>query len=468
MKKVIILALVFRFLLIFINHPWDIQTFYNLFVDLGSGVNPYDTFLDQSYLARSHVGYYWQYYFEYYAYPPLFFLIYLPLAWLFNVVHPGLAYDFIVSNSGPTLKIPWDFNFFLKIPIFLADIGIGWLIYKLLKEGSRYSSTRPKAHGEVLDSASLRSNNKQAIEAAKKFLLNPYVIIISATWMFDSIMAFFLLLGVYLIKKEKLTLSSMAIAAGFLIKFVPLFLLPTLLIYIWKKFGTKVAVNYLLVFVVVSAIFIAPYWQGFKEVLDFHASRVSGGLTIQLLAQQIPYRISDKPLYLSDTQPYFLYAIPEVASLIFYLGFIFTWYLVLKYDFSLQKTVIIGFVGYLLFAKIVNEQYVLSLLPFIIWDMIERPHPIKTTIYNLLWTMPLAFAAINVPLFSFVFPTLHMLNIDTLYLRQLNDYITSHSGRLWSVRLIATAFTFTVAFALYYYVKETKLPKLFLKLYKIK
>lgn len=447
MKKIILVALILRFVLIFVNHPWDIQTFYNLFIDLGNNQNPYNTFLDQSYLARSHVGYYWQYYFEYYAYPPLLFIIYYPLAQLFHLLHPALAYDFIVSNSGPTLKIPWDFNFFFKIPIFLADIGIGVLMYKLLK---------------VSDVKEARS---KAVEGAKKFLFNPYVIIISATWMFDSIMAFFLLLGVYYLRNKQLTRSSLALAFGFLVKFVPLFLLPSILIYVWKKFGSLQTIKFALVFFAISAIFIAPFWNGFKEVLDFHASRVSGGLTIQLLAQQIPYRITDKPLYLSDTQPFFLYAIPEVATLIFYVGFIFTWYLLLKYDLSLQKTIIVGFVGYLLFAKIVNEQYVLSLLPFIIWDMIENPSPIKKTIYNLLWTLPLAFAIINVPIFSFAFPTMNMLNLDTQYLRQLNDYVTSHSARLWTTRIIATAFTVTAAFSLYYYVREHKVPRWLLKLY---
>lgn len=202
-KRLIILILVafsVRLVMINFNHPLDLQTWNGLFVDLGHNRSPYDTLEELTYDARATYGVGWASYYMYYTYPPMPMFIYYPFAqlyWVFYSLPPG--YSFAPAGVDPYPQVPLLLNLLWKLPIFLADIGIAVLLYKMTK-GSEKSM--------------------------RMFLFNPFVIFISAWWMFDSIAVFFLLLATYLFERKRYDLSAVMLSFGFLTKIFPIFALP--------------------------------------------------------------------------------------------------------------------------------------------------------------------------------------------------------------------------------------------------
>ncbi|OGY28133.1 MAG: hypothetical protein A3F33_01610 [Candidatus Woykebacteria bacterium RIFCSPHIGHO2_12_FULL_43_10] len=424
--KLALLGLIIRLLTAFFTHPWDIQTFYNFFVDLARNISPYDTMMYLSSFARAYVGPGWDYNFEYYAYPPLPILIYYLPAKLFGLLHPNIDYSFVVSHAAPVLKVPWDFNFFFKIPLIISDIAIAWLLSKRLD-----------------------------LYRAKSFLLNPYVILISASWMFDSLMTLFLLLSMLAIEKNKLNWGSFFLGLGAMTKFVPWFVFPAILIYLIKKeTSLRSFLAFIAVFVATNLVFILPFFDGFLFVLDFHASRVGSGLTPQLLVQQLPYYLSNNYINFDTLLPIYHFVIPNVSLMIFIIGMLFIYYLIAKRSFSLNQTVLVSLLGYLIFNKIVNEQYIFVMLPFLLIDLKEHPGKIKNLLYTLLWVLPLCFAIVNVPITGFALPMLRSFNLDTSSVLLYSDWVSGASIRLWYLRLVALTFTAVTLCYTWYTVKK--------------
>lgn len=149
-------------------------------------------------------------------YPPLIILFFAISYFLFQ----STVHIFTLLNQSitifPSFLIPFTqtLNFqaaFLKLSPILADLGIGWLLYRF---------TRSKL-------------------IASFYLFNPAVIYISTVWgQIESIPIFFLLLALFLIKNKKLTLSHLAFLAAILTKQTALWLAPVFLI-IWFKNQTK-------------------------------------------------------------------------------------------------------------------------------------------------------------------------------------------------------------------------------------
>jgi len=113
----------------------------------------------------------------------------------------------------------------LKLPAELADLGIAYLIYKIV-----ISLIKDKEKGRKL-----------ALIGAVIFLFNPAVWYNSAVWgQYDSVINFLALLSFYLLVKRKLTSSVLAFAVSIYIKaslliFAPIFLV----IAIRQKYNIK-------------------------------------------------------------------------------------------------------------------------------------------------------------------------------------------------------------------------------------
>lgn len=424
------LAIVVRLIAGVISHPWDIQTFYNFFVDLAKNVSPYETMRYLSSLARLHSVSGWDYNFEYFAYPPLIIFIYTLPAKIYALLHPSLDYNFVISHASPVISAGLDFSILLKLPVYLADLGIGYLLYKHLD-----------------------------FSRAKSFLFNPYIILVSI-WTFDSIMTFFLLSSVIALSKEKYSLSSVLLALGALTKFVPLFVFPSLLIYLIKKgVNFRQLLFFVLGFASTILVFVLPYLDGVKFVLDFHNSRVGGGLTPQLILQQLPYYLSNNFINFEYLIPIYHFLIPQVSTFIFLIGMLFIYYLTARFELTLNQSVIISLLGYLIFNKIINEQYVFILIPFLLFELGENYSQIKQFVYNLLWALPFAFTVVNVSILGFFFPVLHNLGIDDTQLRLYADFVTGSSIRLMFLRGTAVSFSLLCVYLLYYLVSKTKQTK---------
>ena len=98
--------------------------------------------------------------YEYYAYPPAPLYIYWPLAHLYAWLHPTATYFIPVSGTFAVPNLTPDFFFLLKLPIWIADFLVAALL-------ARMSGT---------------------IRGWRDYLLNPYVLLVSAAWTFDAIM----------------------------------------------------------------------------------------------------------------------------------------------------------------------------------------------------------------------------------------------------------------------------------------
>lgn len=380
-----LLALIPRLLLSFFNHPWDIQTFYNFFVDLAKNHSPYDTMEYLTYSTSSHLlpSFNRVPFFEYWAYPPLMVYLYWPIAKLFSLLHPYLNYDFVIAYAGPTLKVPPDFNLFFKTPIFLADFGIAWLLYRMVGKGG-----------------------------AKMYLFNPYIIFIGATWMFDSVMAFFLLASLYFLEKEKVVLSSSFLALGALTKFIPYLIFPVALIYLLRKGPVKNILLYSGVFLVWNVVLLLPFWQGFSFILNFQAQRMGGGISPYLFLNDITYYLSGKQIYEGDLIPMQQFILPNLSTLMMGLGILFSYYLMIKKNLSLRVASIIVLLFYLATSRLINEQYFVILIPLLIWEIQENPEKWKKFFYQLFWAVPFAFALVNVPVLNFSYPLLNWFKVE--------------------------------------------------------
>lgn len=121
----------------------------------------------------------------------------------------------------------------LKLPSILADLGIAFLIYKLVSQ---------------------LKNKKVAKLAAILFLFNPVIWYNSSIWgQTDSIINFLFLLSVYLLIKDKLLFSVLALALCLYIKLSLAIFIPIYLIFLIKK---KFSVSGIVISIVVALALI--------------------------------------------------------------------------------------------------------------------------------------------------------------------------------------------------------------------
>jgi hypothetical protein len=131
---------------------------------------------------------------------------------------------------------------YMRITIIAADLGVLYLGKKLLEDLSL------------------------PVNRIFWYILNPLVIIeLTGNLHFEGVMVFFLVLSLYLLRKQKWILSALAFACSVLLKLIPLLFLPLLLRYFLKhrdnanNYGfTKLLGYYLIVGLIVIAGF-APF-----------------------------------------------------------------------------------------------------------------------------------------------------------------------------------------------------------------
>ncbi|HEX2910244.1 MAG TPA: hypothetical protein VH186_05505 [Chloroflexia bacterium] len=376
-------AILIRLLLIPISHHWDIQTWYSMFADFNFGRSPYDTMQTLSFETRLEYGYL---YYEYFAYPPGLIYIYWPIAKLYALLDPNLNYSLGAPFSLVAPTTTWYFNYFFKIPVMLADLGIIVLLWKM--GGS---------------------------DIAKRYALNPYILVVMI-WMFDPMMVFSLLWTVYSLERKKPYQAALALALGTVIKYVPLFILPAILLYLVRqKFTVFQLLKFCMVFGVVCAGLIIPFAKGTAFTFEFQTARVGGGLTWQhlfiFLNAWFPAVLNDfKATYISAT----------VGAFILPVGMLIVYAYTYRRNLTINSTVLVTVLGYLAFTKIVNEVYASAVIPFILLELQRNPHPVKERYYKVFWSIPLAWIILNVPLFQFfVNPLANMDQLNYLNVRSI-------------------------------------------------
>lgn len=363
-------AIALRLALLLTGHWWDLTVDYNVFIDLGHNVSPYDTMVWLSHIAQA--AHWWPYY-EYYAYPPAPLYLYYPLAQLFCWLHPHATYLFPVQGAFAMPALPWDFYLLFKLPIWAADFGIAALL-------ARMTGT---ARG------------------ARDYLLNPYVLLVSGAWTFDAVMVLALLLGVYWVSKGRPLWAGVALGVGTMVKYVPILVVPVAIIYLLKhRRSLREAFVLAASFGLTCAVLLGPYLQGLLYVVQFQGQRIGGGMNWEvffLLSPVLDPSANLDPL--ANTVAAFGTPVLAIALLVTY------WYYI-QADLSLNRMVVLTLVVYLAATKLVNEQYVLVLMPFT-WMEAYTMRGVWTWIHRAFWATALTFAIFRVPIDRFLWPLYH-------------------------------------------------------------
>src|SRR5579883_1557900 len=232
----LLLGLLIRILLIPFHHPWDLQTWYNMFVDLAHDHSPYETLRYLTYSTRSLWGLMQlegvktlpvgqELFYEYYAYPPLPLVIYYPLAKIYARFHP-LHYQFVVEGTLAAHHVP------------LFMLG----------------------------------------------LLNPLIILVSGAWTIEPLMILPTLIALYFATRDRYELSGFFLGLGVLTKWMPAVLWPAVGIWLlttrasWPR-----QLAFHSVFLATCAAGLAPLWDGTRLVVQFHSFRPGANLTPHIL-----------------------------------------------------------------------------------------------------------------------------------------------------------------------------------------
>ncbi len=375
----LVLGLLIRLALMPFHHPWDLQTWYNMFVDLAQGYSPYDTFHD---LTASYRAQQWlmqpgeslnavapELFYAYYAYPPLLMMLYYPFAKIAQLVIP-LEHQFTMHGPAAQVVVSPLFHFFFKPPLFLAELGIALLLWVCASENT-----------------------------ARRFFLNPLVILVSATWTVDALMAFFVVLSIYLVHRKSYFGSAVALAAGTLTKFLPGVLLPAVLLFLWHRGVSRRIISlYAATFIVICIATVAPFWSGVREALLFQTVRPGANLSLHFLLYPLTQFTRLDMRFLSYVASPLIGTVTQVSALVLAYGYL------ARRRHTLTQTYIITLLAFMLGAKVVNESYLYVLVPLLALELTEHPSEAKENVLRLLYSLPLAFAFINVPIVYFAMP----------------------------------------------------------------
>ncbi|HEX8996276.1 MAG TPA: glycosyltransferase family 87 protein [Ktedonobacterales bacterium] len=365
-----LLALALRLLLLPFGHWWDLTVDYNVFIDLAHNHSPYDTFVMLSHIARSAQ---WDTVYEYFAYPPVSLYIYWPLAHLFALLHPTAHYVIIVSSSPATPILPLSFYVLFKLPIWVADFAIATLMMRMSGTARGF----------------------------RDYLLNPYVLLISGAWTFDAIMVLGMVAAVYLVARGRVGWAGVALAFGTMVKFIPVLLAPTIVLYLIKKQRPfREIALFTGAFVGACIVLVGPFWQGLAAVTAFHASRPGGGMTwMGVFSHSL---LSSTTLNLGPTLMAFSAFGTPTLIIALLLGY---WWIFIK-DMSLTHMALLTLCAFFVGSKLINEQYALSAIPFL-WLVSHRAKGAWRWLYRLFWVIPLTFAIMHVPIDHFFFTAYH-------------------------------------------------------------
>jgi dolichol-phosphate mannosyltransferase len=309
-------------------HDWDGFVFERSARDFLGGVSPYQT-------AVAAPPYIFNMYDvppvpEWYAYPPL----------------PLLMFG---TTFGLGTLVPFASPAFLRLCLKLPFI-FGNLL--LARVGARFVG------------------NDGAIGRTELFLLfNPFLIFIGAVWgMFDSLMVLFMVASLLWLRQKKPAFAGAAFGAAALLKLFPVFFLPAVLFWAYRRCGSRGAGRFLVAAAVVVGVICLPFFiqspDGFlRQVLWVHLQRPPQGISLVGL----PYYMG----YLNDLLGLSLpvMGLREVSllSIAFLVPSLVLAYLV-AYRARKESDILFAFAGIafalMLFNKVVNEQYLV--LPLVL------------------------------------------------------------------------------------------------------
>jgi uncharacterized membrane protein len=197
-------------------------------------------------------------------------------------------------------------------------------------------------------------------------------------------------------QRGKTILAASSLAMGTAIKFVPIFLAPAFVLYLFNRRGGSIrdASIFILGFLVSLSVLVAPAADRMQFILGFHSDRAGGGLSWQTIVHALAAN-SPSP----DWSPFFLVYLGQVGSFLFPLGMLAgIMYLGQHRELSLNQLCLCMTLVYLASTKLVNEAYLLTVVVLLIVEV--AAHPESRSLRRLLtffWLVPFVWAMINVP-----------------------------------------------------------------------
>jgi len=273
--------------------------------------------------------------------------------------------------------------FTLKLPIVIADILICLTIRRIVYN--------------------LTGDTSKARTAMILYLFNPVTIIFSSLWgMFDAIPTLFTFLSLLYLSQSKYLKSGLALGLGIGFKgFFPALLLPIFLLCVWKKKRKlssciQYLINSILIPLIISTPFLIINSHAFISSVILHANRLPQNLTYWFLIRTL--------LEINGASTT---AIIALSSFLFISSFLILYLLLIKkattwpmkgnptdMSFILKGSILALFIFFLT-SNVVNEQYLVWVLPLLIVYMIGFNQPRRLFFY-VLCGLDIFFVAVNV------------------------------------------------------------------------
>jgi len=255
---------------------------------------------------------------------------------------PSIIVSFSESNLYPAM---------LKLPAIIADFGIAYIFFNLLK----------------------KQNNKLAIATSVLFVLLPVIWYNSSVWgQYDSVINFLFLAGFYFADKKQSLLSVICIAVSLYIKISLLILLPVYIVFLLRKNSlTKIVVSSVIGFLLIMVLTVPfSYTQNpIAWLYKIYTEKVLSEQLHVITANAFNFWsifvgvewISNSLPLLGKTYEFWGYVLFAIVSIPLYLKALFT----KKIDKTLFLSGMIYFAAWL-FLTNMHERY---LFPFFVFSL---------------------------------------------------------------------------------------------------
>lgn len=329
---------------------------------------------------------------------------------------PGSALLYLEKNLYPALS---------KLPGILSDLGIGWLIYEIIKK--------------------ITGKDKLAISGAIVWLFNPVIWYNSAVWgQYDSVINFLALFSFYLLVKKKLNIAFLLFALSLYIKaslliFAPIFFI----IALRQKYPIKKYVSSILISIVVIVLISLPFSHRdpFRFLYYLYKDKVFVDQLHVVTANGFNlwgaiFGVKDSAVEIHDSVRFLGLAFSNWSYLLFGIFYLpALWLVYKKQDIKsvVWSLAVAGFSSFMLLTNM-HERYLYPLFPYftillvsqlgLIWNYTAVSIINLLNLYNFWWVpmIPgmLEFMTAKDNLFSRILSAISLVLFLLFYLRFIN------------------------------------------------
>lgn len=302
-------------------------------------------------------------------------------------------HSFLWMRPAEHIIVDWMFCLLSKLPIILADLGIGIILYEVI-------------HHITLDT-------RKSHLGLASWYLNPFIIWVSSCWgMFDSLPTFFVLLSLISLKKRRFLLSGVSLALSLGYKTFGIVLLFPVLLALKSPLGNsrKNLFRFLLGLVLVSFLISLPFLSkyNFKTYITTLTREAPGSPPTMIPSSFGGISYLSFLWFLGPSLENFH---SNLLLLLYIISFIAFGYLYWKFravnlldNFNFFIVFMTCFFTYYITAPRVWEHHAIWCMPLII--IMTYCFDFNKKVMHLIWIVPLLFNLINTGPFLYFLPLL--------------------------------------------------------------